>query len=251
MSVAKKGRSISPILLIVCFASLVAPVASALEAIDFLHEFERSLEQIYDYQVRVVTWAREAGEVEKTIMDLYYSRPGTIRADVISSSRTGDEGSVALLDEEGRVTVRTGSRFFPITVRYAKDHPRVTSIRSRRIDEGMMSVVLSELSGAIASNTATVHRTPEGYEIVKAGDGGRSRETLHVDNNFRLRSHETREKGRVVEFVTWHHYASNLGLPEEMFDVKFRKLEVERLPIATLARIAVGSPERGTLSRFE
>ena len=253
MRIANKIGNGTKIGLMVGLISLILVRVSAIEPADFVDGFGRSLDELRDYQVRIVTRAIDAGVEEYSIVDLYYSQRGNIRVDVRESSRNGDEGSVAILDENGTVTVRTGSRFLPITLRYTKDHPRVTSIRSRRIDEGMVTVVLADLSEAFASQSAVITEIPEGYKIVMRGENGgiRKSEILRIDRRYRPFSHETLENGRLVESVVWLHYTPNLGLPAKMFDVRFRKTEVERLPISTLARLPVGSVEREALSRLD
>jgi outer membrane lipoprotein-sorting protein len=228
---------------------LLAPRVFADPAELLLERLDAAIATADDYQVRISTWVRSGRIEERRIVDLSYRAPDLLRIDVVEGSRFGDTGSVAILSAD-EVTARPGLRFVPIAVTYPKEHPRVSSVRGRAIDDAHLPVMADRIRRDVDAGSAVVRLTGSYFVFESGGAGtdGAIRERLFFDRETGLPiHHESREGEALVEYVDWGEFLVNRGIPETIFSVDLRREALREFPAALLAARGITDRERSAL----
>lgn len=232
---------VRPLMAALC-ALFVSQTAFSIGSDAFLAELRELVQSIDTYQVRIAQWSVADDTLDAKIMNYYYSAPDLVRVDVLEGTRGA--GTTGILAEDGKVTVRTGSRLVPVRLSFALDHRLVTTNRGRTFLDGSLLGILDQLD-AFASTCGIEVEHRDGLLIVTAPACDQEEtQVIEFDADSLLpRRSATYEGETLVEAVNWSLFVFAESLPDELFSASMSQREVERAGVK-LSRIPVGESER-------
>ncbi|MBB6479700.1 LolA family protein [Spirochaeta isovalerica] len=196
---------------------------------------EKMLSEIEDYQCRMYEWSVKGRKEEIRYINFYFKKPRLIRMDIIRGNRNGDDGSIAVLEEDGKVTGRKGGILSPFAVKVEKDSPLATTIRGVAFDQSDAIAAWERLVGLKDSSRLIFTVEAEGWLFdfsLNEPENGITREVLFISKNNLMPLYTKSFEGRnLVQHVVWRSYLINTGLPRELFHVRYEAENLKTLGI--------------------
>jgi outer membrane lipoprotein-sorting protein len=209
----------------------------------FLSRFAAVVSGIADYQCRIADWSMLDGEEESRIVNFYFQRPRSMRMDIIIGTRFGDDGSRAVYLPSGKVEAKMRRIPFPRVLDL--DHSLVTTIRGKSLLDTDLIGIQRVLETYLATGSVTLRNDGRStFFEVEHGDtadsGGLDREVIRFDARSLLpMSADGFESGALVQHFVFSDYVLNVGLPHELFNVRYDSERLVSEGIPTVVSIAV------------
>ena len=235
-------------MIVFAFLFFSAPVAQAKDDVApnvdaFLVRFAAVVSSVADYQCRIAEWSVLDGEEESRIANFYFQRPRKMRMDIIIGTRFGDDGSRAVYLPNGKVEAKMRRIPFPKVLE--TDHALVTTMRGKSLLDTDLIGIQRIIEGYSASSSVTLESDETStYFVVDHPDsdqaGGLQREVLRFNTSSLLpMSADGFESGVLVQHFVFSDYMLNVGLPDELFNVRYDSAKLEGEGIPTVVTIAV------------
>jgi len=119
--------------LFLCAAAL-AP-SQAADANGIIAAFQGAWSRVNDYTCNIESNVTKDGRSEQRTYIFWFKKPSWIRTDVVSGTRAGDPGSVAIYNGSGKVQGHQGGMLSGIVLSLPVDDAKCTSIRGGRITD--------------------------------------------------------------------------------------------------------------------
>ena len=227
--------------------SLSAGSIYPMDVESFLGSFEKLVSEMKGYQVRISQWSKKDEKTENKIMNYYHEFPDSIRIDVIEGNR--GEGSTGILNSDGKVGVRGGSRILPIKLKLDLNHRFVTTTRGRTFLDASLTGILESLKNyhwqCDVSLRTSVSYITLAVSTCEKVDQSFERVVIQFDRNTLLpTSSDTYENGDHVEHVVWSSYSVESDLPDHIFNLSVSQRELKKTGVVRLAAIEVSAEER-------
>jgi outer membrane lipoprotein-sorting protein len=207
---------------------------------EVLASMERAYESIFDYQCRLETLSFLGKKREERLINFYFKKPKLIRMDILKGNRPFDGGTVGVYLGGDKVTGHRGGILKGIILNLPKESSLTTTIRGVTFDESDLETVLRNLYFYRANAEIAVRETDGAYFFTCITDNpeendGISKDLVWIDKGSLLITRNERYEGEtLVQAANWRGFIINVGLPIELFDVRFDVRELEKLGIPIL-----------------
>lgn len=192
-------------------------------AAEVIRLFGENLSTVTDYQCRMYEWSKKGRKEEIRYINFYFHAPRIIRMDIVKGNRSGDTGSIGVLQSDGRVRGRKGGILSPIVLNVNKNSRLATTIRGVTFDGSDAIAAWTRLNYLLENSTIELREDPEGWLFectLFTPENNITKEILYLSAADMMPLYtESYEEDNLVQYVKWRSYIINSGIPIEFFDV--------------------------------
>ncbi|MBM3460914.1 MAG: DUF1571 domain-containing protein [Armatimonadetes bacterium] len=192
--------------------------------------------KITDYSCKIQSHVVKGSKTEDRSYLMYFKKPTLIRLDVITGTRAGDAGSVAVYTGTGKVAGHQGGVLSGINLELSIDDPKTTSIRGGRITDlpfskqigliqkyqnakGKLEVGAPTTISGHAATPLTLFSNNPSFIMVNENI---AKEVIYLSNatGLPLQWDRYEADGTLVVHITFTDLKVNNGLQEALFNPK-------------------------------
>ena len=209
----------------------------------FLDQFALVVGSIEDYQCRISEWSSSNGDEESRIVNFYFLRPRNMRMDIIIGTRFGDDGGRAVYLPNGKVVAKM--RRIPFSRVLDVTDSLVTTLRGKNLLDTDLIGIQRALETYTVTGSVTFSRDDEFaifdvFHPDPSMTNGLDREVICFDAESLLPvSADGFISGALVQHFAFSDYVLNVGLPSEVFSVRYDPKRLEEAGIPAIVEVPV------------